>query len=129
LLLFALIAMTWRVDAGLVWPALILASGFVVDASLTLLNRFLRGRRWYTPHREHLYQWLVRSGRTHAAAAAWYLGWNLLIVAPAAIGARLHPALAWPVCVVVYTVAGATWIAAKRRCVQRVSQKDRHVAT
>jgi UDP-N-acetylmuramyl pentapeptide phosphotransferase/UDP-N-acetylglucosamine-1-phosphate transferase len=129
LLLFALTAMAWRIDATLAWPALILASAFVVDASLTLLNRFLRGRRWYAPHREHLYQWLVRSGRTHAATAAWYLGWNLLVAAPAAIGARLHPALAWPLCIVVYTVAGATWIAAKRYCVQRVSQRERHVAT
>jgi len=94
-----------------------------------LLNRFLRGRRWYAPHREHLYQWLVRSGRTHAVTAAWYLGWNLLVAAPAATAARLHPALAWLVCIVVYTAAGATWIAAKRHCVERVSQKERHVAT
>jgi hypothetical protein len=96
---------------------------------LTLLNRFLRGRRWYAPHREHLYQWLVRSGRTHARAASWYLGWNLLVAAPAAVVARQLPAMALPACAAVYTAAGATWIVAKRRCMRRASLKDRHVAT
>ncbi|MEI7038103.1 glycosyltransferase family 4 protein [Fulvimonas yonginensis] len=129
LLLFALSAMLWRADAALLWPALILSSTFVVDASLTLLNRFLRGRRWYAPHREHLYQWLIRSGGSHARAAASYLGWNLLVAAPAAVVAGSHPAMALAVCAVVYTVAGATWIVAKRRCMRRLSQKDRHVAT
>ena len=128
-LLFALTAMCWRIEPGLVWPALILSSGFVVDATLTLLNRFLRGRRWYAPHREHLYQWLVRSGRTHARAAALYLGWNLLVAAPAAIAAELHPAMALLACAAVYTAGGATWIVTKRRCVRRAPWKDRHVAT
>ncbi|MGN2249947.1 glycosyltransferase family 4 protein [Frateuria sp. GZRe14] len=129
LLLFALAAMLWRVEPALLWPALILVSGFVADASLTLLNRFLRGRRWYAPHREHLYQWLVRSGRTHARATAWYLGWNLLVAAPAAVVARQLPAMALPACAAVYTVAGATWIVTKRRCLRRAPLKDRHVAT
>ena len=128
LLLFALAAMVWRLEPALLWPALILGSGFVTDASLTLLNRFLRGRRWYAPHREHLYQWLVRSGRTHARAVAWYLGWNLLVAAPAAFMARQHPAMALPACAAVYTVAGATWIVTKRRCMRRALKKDRHVA-
>jgi UDP-N-acetylmuramyl pentapeptide phosphotransferase/UDP-N-acetylglucosamine-1-phosphate transferase len=129
LLLFVLSAMLWRIEPALLWPALILSSSFVADASLTLLNRFLRGRRWYAPHREHLYQWLVRSGRTHKRAASLYLGWNLLVAAPAALVARLHPAMALPACLAVYTAAGATWIVIKRRCVRRISQKDRHVAT
>jgi len=129
LLLFALIAMLWRIEPALLWPALILGSSFVADASLTLLNRFLRGRRWYAPHREHLYQWLVRSGRTHARAAAWYLGWNVLVAAPAAIVARQLPAMALPACAAVYTAAGATWIVTRRRCLRRASLKDRHVAT
>lgn len=129
LLLFVLCAMLWRIEPALLWPALILGSAFVADASLTLLNRFLRGRRWYAPHREHLYQWLVRSGRTHARAAAWYLGWNLLVAAPAAVVARQFPAMALPACATVYTVAGATWIVTKRRCMRRAFLKDRHVAT
>jgi UDP-N-acetylmuramyl pentapeptide phosphotransferase/UDP-N-acetylglucosamine-1-phosphate transferase len=129
LLLFALSAMAWRLEPALLWPALILSSGFVVDATLTLLNRFLRGRRWYAPHREHLYQWLVRSGCTHGRAAAWYLGWNLLVAMPVAVVARLYPAMALPACAALYTAAGATWIVTKRRCLRLASRKDHHVAT
>jgi len=127
MLLFALSAMVWRIEPVLLWPALILSSGFVVDATLTLLNRFLRGRRWYAPHREHLYQWLVRSGRTHGRAAAWYLGWNLLVAAPAAAVARTYPSTALALCVAVYTAAGTTWIVTKRRCLRPAPWKDRHV--
>lgn len=129
LLLFVLSAMLWRTGPWLLWPALILSSSFISDASLTLLNRFLRGRRWYAPHREHLYQWLVRSGRTHARSAAFYLGWNLLVAAPAAAAARFDPTMAVPVCVAVYTAAGATWMVTKRHCLRRPQKKAGHVAT
>lgn len=129
LLLAALVAMVWRVQPGLLWSALILCSSFVADASLTLLNRFLRGRRWYTAHREHLYQWLVRSGCTHAQSSRCYLGWNVLIAAPAAALARCSPVIALPVCVAIYTVAAATWIVFKRRCLRRNLHKARHVVT
>ncbi len=84
LLVFALTAMLWQADGSLLWPALMFSSGFAVDATLTLLLRMLRGRRWYTPHREHLYQWLVRRGATHARVATGYLAWNLLVTAPLA---------------------------------------------
>ncbi len=66
LLVFAFSAMLWQVDHVLLWPALILSSAFVIDASLTLLTRMWLGRRWYTAHREHLYQWLARRGGAHA---------------------------------------------------------------
>jgi UDP-N-acetylmuramyl pentapeptide phosphotransferase/UDP-N-acetylglucosamine-1-phosphate transferase len=61
---------------------LIACSAFVVDASATLISRMLRGRRWYSAHREHLYQWLVRSGRSHAQVTLIYLLWNLAVVVP-----------------------------------------------
>ena len=127
LLIFAMSAMLWRVDHALLWPALILCSGFVTDASLTLASRFLRGRRWYTAHREHLYQWLVRSGASHRKSATLYLAWNLLVVLPAVLLARMSPVFALPACLMVYTVAVATWIVGKRRCLQRTRHKERYV--
>jgi UDP-N-acetylmuramyl pentapeptide phosphotransferase/UDP-N-acetylglucosamine-1-phosphate transferase len=65
-----------------VWTALLLPLAFWLDAGLTLASRILLGRRWYTAHREHLYQWLVRRGRSHAQVDALFLAWNLLIVLP-----------------------------------------------
>ncbi|WP_386065698.1 glycosyl transferase family 4 [Tahibacter sp. UC22_41] len=64
---------------------LLLVSGFAVDATATLLQRIWRGRRWYSAHREHLYQWLVRSGCSHARVVGYYMAWNLLLVAPLAV--------------------------------------------
>ena len=83
-LIFAMSAMLWRVEHALIWPALILSSSFAIDASLTLLVRVWHGRRWYTAHREHLYQWGVRCGLSHASVSAGYLCWNLLFVLPLA---------------------------------------------
>jgi phospho-N-acetylmuramoyl-pentapeptide-transferase len=78
--------------AGL-WPAwfpLLVFSPFVVDASVTLLRRLLRGERVWQPHREHLYQRMVSSGLGHARTAlAWYAAMAL------AAGSALA-ALYWP---------------------------------
>lgn len=129
LLLFTLTAMLWRLDWPLVWPALILSSAFVTDASLTLLVRMLAGRRWYTAHREHLYQWIVRRGYTHAVSAAWYLGWNLLVAAPLAALAYVKPGMGLLACIVTYSIAAFVWLYAKRRVIRRDRYKVRHVHT
>lgn len=129
LLLFALTAMLWRLNWPLVWPALILSSAFVTDASLTLLIRMLAGRRWYTAHREHLYQWIVRRGHTHAVSAAWYLGWNLLVAAPLAALAYGKPGMGLLACIVTYAIAALVWLFAKRRVIRRDRYKVRHVHT
>lgn len=44
------------VEPGLFWAWLILLGVFVVDASVTLLRRLLRGERVYEAHRSHAYQ-------------------------------------------------------------------------
>lgn len=50
------------------WPALfpvIVFSPFILDASVTLLKRALRGEKIWRAHREHYYQRLVRMGWSH----------------------------------------------------------------
>lgn len=128
LLIFAGSAMLWRVDHALLWPALILSSAFVTDASLTLLTRMYTGRRWYAAHREHLYQWLVRCGRTHARVDAGYFAWNILVAAPFAWLAWSHLRLALPITIGVYLAASAVWLTLKRRCLLRPLLGTRHVA-
>ena len=128
LLIFAFSAMLWRFEQALLWPALILSSAFVVDASLTLLTRMWRGRRWYTAHREHLYQWLVRRDGSHAGADAGYLVWNLLVAAPLAWLAWSHLRLALPITMIAYLAASGIWLTLKRRCLRRHRYKGRHVA-
>ena len=127
LLIFAFTVMLWRVERDLLWPALILSSAFVVDASLTLLTRMWRGRRWYSAHREHLYQWLVRRGASHGWVGAAYLGWNMIVAAPTAWLAWSHLRMALPITIAIYVLASITWLMLKRRCLQRHLYGDRHV--
>lgn len=125
LMVFALSAMLWSWRTNLLWPALIFSSAFVIDATLTLLVRMLRGARWYTPHREHLYQWLVRRGSSHRRVALGYLAWNVLVCVPVAWIAFRYPAVA-PVCLgATYVLGAAVWRTGKRYGLRR---RERHVS-
>jgi UDP-N-acetylmuramyl pentapeptide phosphotransferase/UDP-N-acetylglucosamine-1-phosphate transferase len=115
--------------------ALILSSAFVTDATCTLLSRMLRGRRWYSAHREHLYQWLARSGFSHAGVVGLYMGWNFIVVMPVlyctqryAASVTVTPAGAAQSAaligvVLVYALAGGLWIAGKRWCIRAAKQR------
>lgn len=129
LLLFALTAMLWSADHALLWPALILSSSFIVDASLTLLARIFQGRRWYTAHREHLYQWLVRRGLSHTRVVAGYLGWNLLFALPLTWFAYGHLRWALAITMVAYLVAAVLWFVLKRHCLENPLRKGRHATS
>jgi UDP-N-acetylmuramyl pentapeptide phosphotransferase/UDP-N-acetylglucosamine-1-phosphate transferase len=97
--------------------ALLAVSAFAIDAGLTLFSRIVRGRRWYSAHREHLYQWLVRGGRSHAKVAGLYMAWNLSVVVPALIAAAsLPPPAGWFLCAVVYAIGALAWCTARRAC-------------
>ena len=78
------------------------------------------GRRWYTAHREHLYQWLIRAGASHAGVAAAYLGWNLLVLLPAMLAVRHWPQHAAWIVTAVLMLTGATWCIGKRAVLRRV---------
>jgi Fuc2NAc and GlcNAc transferase len=58
----------------LVW--VLLSGVFIVDSTVTLLRRVLRGERWHEAHRSHAYQRLVLSGRSHGRVTAAVLGIN-----------------------------------------------------
>ena len=128
LLLFGFSVLLWQTDARAIWPVMILLSPFAVDASLTLLARILRGRRWHSAHREHLYQWLVRRGMSHGLVDAGYMGWNLVVVAPAAWLAASHSDLALAITIVLYLATAIVWLGLKRRLVRRPASRANHVA-
>ncbi len=68
---------------GALPAALLLIAIVFLDAGLTLLWRMSRRppRRWYTGHREHLYQWLTRSGWGHTRTTLTYLMASVAIAA------------------------------------------------
>lgn len=113
--------------------AAVVVSAFVVDATCTLLSRMVHGRRWYSAHREHLYQWLVRSGFSHARVVAFYMGWNLLLVSPVVYWMNRNPALAdaptgLGLAVAVYAIGVAAWWAGKRWCLAAARGRGGHAA-
>ncbi len=116
-LMVAALALAGAARAAWTLPAaLLLVSAFAVDATATLLSRMLRGRRWWQPHREHLYQWLARAGRTHALPLLVYASWNVLLALPLALLAQRRPALGWWMASALYMLAGALWWLGKRAC-------------
>lgn len=82
------------------WVWLILGGVFLVDASVTLARRILRGERVYEAHRSHAYQWLARRWHSHKRVTASVLAIDLLWLLPCAGFALAYPSLAiWTVIV------------------------------
>lgn len=72
-----------------VW--LILAGVFLVDATLTLLIRMLRGERWYEAHRSHAFQHASRRWGSHLTVTLSVLAINVGWLLPMAWLAATHP--------------------------------------
>lgn len=89
---------------------------FVFDATFTLLARLASGERWYTAHREHAYQYLVRAGMGHGRVVLVLSAVNLLVILPVVVLIHFIPA-ALGVAAGLGTLAGwAAWFQCRRRC-------------
>ena len=95
--------------------AILVLSVFLVDASLTLAGRIIRRERWYTAHRQHLYQQLISAGWTHQAVLVLYQSINIALVLPAVIVAEAKPELSWLLASgLIATLTGGWYIATRR---------------
>jgi len=92
-----------------VWLAFIVVSPFVIDATATLVWRLVRGERWYTPHRDHAYQYLLRRGWSHREVLLSWIGLNAVLVAPAAAVVTWRPTLDWMIATVVGLILSGIW--------------------
>lgn len=88
---------------------------FLCDSSLTLMTRVLKGERWYTPHKQHLYQQLIVSGWSHGLVLSLYQGVNLVLLVPAIAVAVNFPALAPLVAAFTTLLFGSGWLLARRK--------------
>lgn len=52
----------WRDGVWSVWFPILVFSPFIVDGTVTLLRRVIRGEKFWQPHRAHCYQRLVLAG-------------------------------------------------------------------
>lgn len=78
----------WRDGSWPLWFPLIVFAPFVVDASVTLVRRAMRGERFWQAHRSHYYQRLVLSGWSHRRLAMAEYGLMLGTAAAALLALR-----------------------------------------
>ncbi len=70
-----------RIAGGwLLIPLALLHANFVLDTAITLVRRVARGDKWHQAHREHFYQRLVRSGKSHAFVTGCELLLQILVL-------------------------------------------------
>ncbi len=77
------------------WPWLILSSVFVVDATVTLVTRMLRGDEWHSAHRSHAYQKAARRFGSHRSVTLLVLAINVVWLLPLAFVAARKPETGW----------------------------------
>jgi UDP-N-acetylmuramyl pentapeptide phosphotransferase/UDP-N-acetylglucosamine-1-phosphate transferase len=96
------------------WYPLFVFSPFVLDATVTLLRRMLRGERFWQAHREHYYQRLTRLGWGHRRTATAY--YSLMLAAGLAAWLALGQSASepWFVGGIVAVVAASLMIAVDR---------------
>lgn len=73
-----------RHASGLFWAWTILLGVFIVDATVTLLRRLIRGERVYEAHRSHAYQYASRKCVSHLPVTLGVLAVNVLWLFPMA---------------------------------------------
>jgi len=100
----------WGAQRGLfpVWAAMLLFGPFIVDATVTLIRRLLRGERIWRAHRTHYYQRLVQSGWGHRKTVLWEYGLMLLSLLGAIFAVRAGVEGQW----VIILGLGAVYLAA-----------------
>jgi len=74
----------WLAQSAGTWlliPLALLHANFVLDTAITVVRRVARGEKWHQAHREHFYQRLLRSGKSHAFVTGWELALQGLTLA------------------------------------------------
>jgi UDP-N-acetylmuramyl pentapeptide phosphotransferase/UDP-N-acetylglucosamine-1-phosphate transferase len=93
----------WQQSCWPAWFPLLVFSPFIVDASVTLLKRSLRGAKVTEAHREHYYQRAIRMGWSHRKVALVEYGLMLASAAVALLAlGQAFPVLTFLVCGAVY---------------------------
>jgi len=102
----------WREGDWPFWFPVVVFSPFIVDATLTLLKRMLRGERLWEAHRKHYYQRLVQIGWGHrgTALAEYALALTCGAAALWAIRQPVYAQLAVLLALVALYAALAAWL-------------------
>ncbi len=89
---FGILALLTASSTGLnLWSWGILLGTFLVDATVTLVVRLMRGEKVYQAHRSHAYQILARRTGSHGRVTIGYMAANWLFLFPMAWLAASQP--------------------------------------
>lgn len=80
----------WHLNNWPWWFPILVFSPFIVDATLTLIRRLLRGEIPWQAHRDHYYQRLVRMGWGHRRTALAEYGVMLAAALTALLSLKFH---------------------------------------
>ena len=83
---FVLLWLAWRAGTVQYWQVLLFCTAMLLDASLTLFLRAWRQRKFWRAHREHLYQFAIRSGHSHVQVCLVYAAWTTIAIVVARLG-------------------------------------------
>lgn len=98
----ALAILGWINQIWSAWLPLLIFSPFIMDATITITKRRIRGENIWQPHRQHYYQQLITSGLGHRNTALLYYI-LMLTVGASAIWAEFQNDLA-------KGIVGITWV-------------------
>lgn len=79
----------WSAGAWPAWFGPLVFAPFLLDATVTLARRLIRGERVWQAHRDHYYQRMVRAGLAHDAMCR---RWLVVMLAGAMLALLLRPA-------------------------------------
>lgn len=89
--------MLWAERDGIfpLWIGVLVFSPFIVDATVTLFRRILRGEKVWQAHKTHYYQRLVQLGWGHRRTVLWEYVLMLLCALSAVIARFSVPSIQW----------------------------------
>ncbi|MBB1472035.1 hypothetical protein H5368_03215 [Luteimonas sp. MC1782] len=110
---------------GLVPVVLLPLSAFLVDATLTLGRRIVRGEAWWMPHVQHSYQQLAFSLADHRPVTLLYGAWTAAALLLALVSATRVTSFRFAAAAMCLLLAAVAWRAA-RGGVGHPDEQDRH---
>jgi UDP-N-acetylmuramyl pentapeptide phosphotransferase/UDP-N-acetylglucosamine-1-phosphate transferase len=99
----------------------ILLGTFLFDATITLLKRIPKGKKWLEPHRDHYYQRLVILGYSHKQVTSLYCLINILLGCVALLYTRSTGLMALGLLAVAFVLLLSLAVATKALEIQKAS--------
>ena len=77
------------------WIALLIFSPFIIDATVTLFKRLIRGEKIWEAHKSHYYQRLIEKGWGHKRTVSLEYGIMMICSLTAILMNSLSPSIQW----------------------------------